>query len=44
MLAVGDTLPEANVWLAPREELSLPTLHDEGPILLLPYLFDWSAT
>jgi hypothetical protein len=44
MLAVGDTLPEANVWLGPREEVSLPALVAEGPILLLPYLFDWSAT
>ena len=44
MLAVGDRVPDAGVWLGPREAVRLPALAAEGPILLLFYLFDWSAT
>ena len=44
MLDVGDAIPEAKVWLAPRESLSLGELVEDGPILLLFYLFDWSGT
>jgi peroxiredoxin len=44
MLAVGDRIPDARVWLAPRESVSLRELAAEGPILVLFYLFDWSST
>lgn len=44
MLAVGDSIPDAEVWLAPQERVSLSGLVGEGPILLLFYLFDWSST
>ena len=44
MLAPGDPIPDANVWLAPRESISLRDLVEEGPVLLLFYLFDWSST
>ena len=44
MLEVGDNIPNAEVWLAPRESLSLHELVEEGPILVLFYLFDWSGT
>ncbi len=44
MLQVGDSIPEARVWLAPRETLSLNDLVEEGPVLVLFYLFDWSGT
>jgi hypothetical protein len=44
VIDVGDTIPEAQVWLAPREGLALRDLVEEGPILLLFYLFDWSGT
>ena len=44
MLEVGDPIPEAKVWLAPRESLSLGELVEDGPVLLLFYLFDWSGT
>jgi hypothetical protein len=44
LLDVGDPIPEAQVWLAPREGLSLRDLVEEGPILVLFYLFDWSGT
>jgi hypothetical protein len=44
VLQVGDSIPEARVWLAPRESLSLEELVEEGPVLVLFYLFDWSGT
>jgi hypothetical protein len=44
VLDVGNPIPGAQVWLAPREGLSLRDLVEEGPILLLFYLFDWSGT
>jgi hypothetical protein len=44
VLGVGDSIPEAKIWLAPREALSLGDLVEEGPVLVLFYLFDWSGT
>ncbi len=44
MLGPGDRIPDAQVWLAPRETVSLRELVAEGPVLLLFYLFDWSGT
>ena len=45
MLEVGDRIPvEATVWLGPNERVSLGEVVESGPILLLFYLFDWSAT
>jgi hypothetical protein len=44
VLAVGDSLPEASVWTAPRERRELSELVAGGPALFLFYLFDWSST
>jgi peroxiredoxin len=44
VLAVGDSIPDAQVWLAPREPISLRELVEDGPVLILFYLFDWSGT
>ena len=44
MLTVGDTVPDATVWLGPRESMSIREIAAEGPILLLFYLFDWTGT
>ena len=44
MLAVGDLVPDALVWLAPRERISLREIVEPAPALLLFYLFDWSST
>jgi len=44
MLQAGDRVPEARVWLAPRERVSIGELAADRPILLLFYLFDWSST
>jgi peroxiredoxin len=44
MLQAGDTIPEATVWLGPRQPMTLRELVDDGAKLLLFYPFDWSAT
>jgi peroxiredoxin len=44
VLEVGDTIPDAIVWSAPREVASLRDLVADGPVLLVFYLFDWSST
>ena len=44
MLAVGDPIPNVRVWMGPQEEVSLPDLAADKPLLLVFYLFDWSAT
>ena len=44
MLEVGERVPNVRVWMAPREEVSIRGLAAEKPLLLLFYLFDWSAT
>ena len=44
MLKPGDPIPDAYVWLAPRQSLSLRELVADGPVLVLFYLFDWSGT
>ncbi|HYX76750.1 MAG TPA: hypothetical protein VE757_06195 [Gaiellaceae bacterium] len=44
MLAAGHRIPDAEVWLAPRERVSLRALAAEGPVLIVFYLFDWSST
>jgi peroxiredoxin len=44
VLAIGEHFPDAKVWMGPREHVSLRDLAAEKPLLLLFYLFDWSAT
>ena len=44
MLSAGDRIPEATVWLGPREQVSVRELVADGPMLFLFYLFDWSST
>ena len=44
MLEVGQQFPDAQVWMRPLERVSLRELAAEKPLLLLFYLFDWSAT
>ena len=44
MLGTGDSIPEVEVWTAPRERESLPELAAGATTLLLFYLFDWSST
>jgi hypothetical protein len=44
VLRAGERIPNADVWLAPQERASLRGLVEEGPVLFLFYLFDWSST
>jgi hypothetical protein len=44
MLAAGDSLPEATVFLGPNEPVTMAELVEDGPKLLVFYLFDWSST
>ena len=44
MLGVGDRLPEATVWPAPRQSATLRDLLGGRAALVLFYLFDWSST
>jgi peroxiredoxin len=44
VLQTGDQIPDINVWMAPQEPVVLRELAAEKPLLLLFYLFDWSAT
>jgi hypothetical protein len=44
MLAAGDSVPAATVFLGPNEPVTMSDLVEDGPKLLVFYLFDWSAT
>jgi hypothetical protein len=44
VLAAGHRIPDVDVWVAPQERVSLGALAEEGPVLFLFYLFDWSST
>ena len=44
MIGVGERIPDVQVWMGPQEPVSLRELSSEKPLLLLFYLFDWSAT
>jgi hypothetical protein len=44
MLSVGDRVPDATVFLGPGEPVTMLELLEDGPKLLVFYLFDWSAT
>jgi hypothetical protein len=44
MLGVGDPIPDATVFAAPREPVPLRRVVEDRPALLLFYLFDFSST
>jgi hypothetical protein len=44
MLKPGDRIPEATVFLGPNEPVTMAELLEDGPKLLVFYLFDWSST
>jgi hypothetical protein len=44
MLETGSQLPEATVWTAPRAPAELRDVFAGSRVLVLFYLFDWSAT
>ncbi|HEY3069657.1 MAG TPA: hypothetical protein VGJ34_05020 [Gaiellaceae bacterium] len=44
MIDIGEQAPDARVWVTPNDEVHLRELAEDGPYLLLFYLFDWSST
>ena len=45
MIEVGERVPDASVWLGPREHVRLSDVWQDGELTLLVfYLFDWSST
>jgi hypothetical protein len=45
VLEAGDAIPlDARVWLGPNQPVTFREIVEDGPVLLLFYLFDWSAT
>ena len=44
VLSIGDHIPEATLFGGPREPVTLAELVEDGPVLLVFYLFDWSST
>lgn len=44
MLSVGDRVPDATIFLGPNEPMAVRELLEDGPKLLVFYLFDWSST
>jgi hypothetical protein len=44
VLAPGDRVPEAKVWLAPRESATVAELVEDRPALFFFFLFAWSST
>jgi hypothetical protein len=44
VLGVGDTVPAATVWLAPRESATVADLVQDRSALFFFFLFAWSST
>jgi peroxiredoxin len=44
VLSVGDRLPDVRLWIKPQERAALSELAAGRALLLVFYLFDWSAT
>ena len=44
MLSVGERVPDVTIFLGPNEPMTMLELLEDGPKLLVFYLFDWSST
>ena len=44
VLQAGDRVPDTTVFLGPNEPMTIRELVEDGPKLLVFYLFDWSST
>jgi hypothetical protein len=44
VLQPDNQIPEATVWLAPREPTTLTELVSDAPALFVFFLFAWSST
>jgi hypothetical protein len=44
VLGPGDRVPDATVWLAPREQATIASLVEDRAALFVFLLFAWSST
>jgi hypothetical protein len=44
VLQAGEQIPDVIVYLGPNEPVTMRELVEDGPKLLVFYLFDWSST
>jgi hypothetical protein len=44
LLAPGDRVPDATVWLAPREQAAIADLVRDRAAIFFFFLFAWSST
>ena len=44
MLAPGDRVPDASIWLAPREPGTTMSLAEDAPTLFVFFLFAWAKS
>jgi hypothetical protein len=44
VLQAGNRAPDTTVFLGPNEPMTILELVEDGPKLLVFYLFDWSST
>jgi hypothetical protein len=44
VLQAGNRTPDTTVFLGPNEPMTILELVEDGPKLLVFYLFDWSST
>ena len=44
MLGPGDPIPDATIWLAPREQATIADLVEDRSALFVFLLFAWSST
>jgi hypothetical protein len=44
VIEAGNPIPDATVFLGPSEPVTMRDLLEDGPKLLVFYLFDWSST
>jgi hypothetical protein len=44
VLGPGDQIPDATVWLAPREQMTIADLVEDRSALFVFLLFAWSST
>jgi hypothetical protein len=44
VLQAGEKVPDVSVYLGPGEAVTMTELVEDGPKLLVFYLFDWSST
>jgi hypothetical protein len=44
VLGLGDQVPDATVWLAPREQSTIAQLVEDRAALFVFLLFAWSST